>query len=487
MDDQPTATTNSATAAIANGPPSHARKLIIATLALVVCRIISAWDSMAAGSAALVILAILAASIVAGMPRVRRLMLYVALPVAVLLNAVVFAVGAFVTLLGVQGLLADGRIGSGPPWSWVFVAVPLAAAANIVALAYPHSSPRWRRCAWLANLASACYVGWQWRSDDPVMMGFAVPIAATALIGLAILSLATIAWDTRHQASVQPVRPLRQPRRIRMLWTAGMVSVLFWLALVPVYRTRQIAHSLDALGLRANFGIVFPAWRLPFELPFDWYDYLGEVTGVWARKPFTGDKMDAGEAGRLLSTLPWLNFVDVNGFPADGERLFQPLAGHKRLNQIVLAGPEVTDETLGVVGKLPALTRAQFMKARFTDDGLAHLAGAKWLQYLAIRQTPISGDGLSHLKSLPRLTELDLSGTGLGDRQVTVLAEFKTLSTLSLCATPISDEGLSALAKCKTLRSIDLHGTRVTAGGVQRLERALPGCSVFWNRTAEEP
>lgn len=464
---------------------SRVRKLVFVALALVVCRVVSQWQSVVAGFAALVILAVFAVNIIASMPRVRKVLLLAALPLTTLLNAAVFALGAFIILLGVQGLLVYGRIGHGPAWNWVFALVPLAAAANLAALAQPSPS-RWRRCAWLANLALVGYGVWYWRAEEDyaLMVGFAVPLVATAIIGLPIVSLTTLTWSHRAQASANAVRPARPARRVVVLTSAMLICGLLWSALFPVYRKRQIARSLDTFGLSANFGIIFPGWKSPIELPFDLYAYLGEVNGAAAPEALRGD---AGEAGRLLNTLPWLDVVIVNHLPAGSGRILQPLAAHARLRQIALKGAGVTDETLADAGRIPALNRAVFDRAQITDGGLANLAGAKWLQALVIRRTPICGDGLVHLTSLPRLTELDLSGTDVGDRQVAVLPQLTTLLSLSLDGAPLTDQALASLAQCKKLQLINLSGTHVTASGVERLERALPACRIIWSTPADAP
>lgn len=458
---------------------SQTRKLILASLALVVCRIVSAWNSIAAGSAAVLVLAVLAASVMADMPRTRRVLLRVMLPITTLANAFVFALGAFGILLAAQGLLVYGRTGRGPAWNWAFALVPTAAAVNLAALGRTRSTPRWTMYVWLVNLASACYAVWHWRIEDPLLSDLGVPVATMMVIGLVVLSLTTLTWDGRDRAPSQPVRSVRR----RVLMPAALVIFLLWLALVPAYRKRQLDRALDAFGLSANFGIVFPGWRLPFELRWEWYDYLGEVSGASAPKALKGD---ANQAGSLLNTLPWLAVIIVNELPADGSRLLQPLAGHKSVRQIALKGPGVTDETLADAARLPAIYSAVFDRARITDDGLASLAGAIWLQRVAIRRTPISGAGLVHLRSLPRLAELELSGTDVGDQQIGVLTQFTALRAISLNDTPLTDDGLAALASCKTLTTIDLSGTRVTAAGVESLRKALPGCTVVWNGTGDE-
>jgi hypothetical protein len=463
---------------------SQVWKLVVATLALVGCRVLSQWDSLLAGVSALAVILVLAVGVVAGMPRLRRVLLAIVAPFATLANALVLALSAFVMLLGLQGLLPDGRIGGdGPPWNLVCGLVPLAAAANLVWMGRPTLSRRWLHCIRLLNLASAGYAVWAWywcMTEGPARVGFPPPIATAVLIGLAIVSLATLTLDARAQASSNPASPGRVRRRL--VPTAALLIVVgLGLALFPVYRKRQVARSLEPFGMYANFGIVFPGWKLPIEVRFDLYDYLGEISGVASLEAFKGD---VGQAGWLLDSLPWLDFVIVNELPADGERILQPLAGHTRLRQISLKGVGVTDETLADAGRIPALNRAVFHHARITDAGLANLAGAIWLQALVIHETPISGDGLVHLRSLPRLSELNLGGTDVGDRQLAELPRFKALVSVSLENTRVTDEGLASLARCTTLKQVNLNGTHVTERGVEGLRRALPTCDVVWRREA---
>ncbi|HVX14123.1 MAG TPA: hypothetical protein VHC22_23255 [Pirellulales bacterium] len=462
---------------------SRPAKLLITTLALAVCRVVSLWDSLLAGSAAIVILVGLAVSSVAGMPRVRRVLLFFALPVITLANGLTLSLGAFVTLLGMQGLLAQGLIGpQGPPWDLAFTLVPLAAAANLAWLTRP--TTRLHRLGCAANLALAGYVFWYWRPGGGAspMWDFPPPVDAIVLIGLAIASLATLACDARVAPSARPVRP-RFGRRRLVPASAVLFCVAVAVVWFPVYRRRQLARSLETFGMWANFGVPSPGLTLPIEIPWELYDYLGEVNGVYAPEALKGD---ADRAGRLLNSLPWLDTISMNDLPVGAERLLRPLAGNTGLRQIALKGPGVTDETLADVGRLPSLYRAVFERARITDAGLANLAGATWLQNLVIRQTPITGDGLVHLASLPRLTALDLSGTDFGDEQAAILPQLATLRSLSLNNTRLTDQGLPSLVQCKMLSVLDISDTHISDCGVDRLRRVLPGCTILWHPTDED-
>src|SRR5580704_17704783 len=94
--------TNSAPS-VAMPAGSQVWELVVATLALVGCRVLSQWDSLLAGVSALAVILVLAVGVVAGMPRLRRVLLAIVAPFATLANALVLALSAFVMLLGLQG------------------------------------------------------------------------------------------------------------------------------------------------------------------------------------------------------------------------------------------------------------------------------------------------------------------------------------------------------------------------------------------------
>ncbi|HEX7377679.1 MAG TPA: hypothetical protein VF278_11235, partial [Pirellulales bacterium] len=347
---------NSADAKMTMPHCTPTQKLIAAALALTGCRILSAWDSVLAAVVAFAILLVLTVDFLSHMPRLRRILTFAVLPTATLVNAGMFALGSFGVLLGAQGLLVYDRIGGGLPWSWAFAIVPIAAGINIVAFALPETRSR-KISVWSANLALAAYAAWHWTTEASYarMLGRALPAVATLLLAVSIMSWAAVTLDTPGSSPQAGARKSRAWRRGLVLGAAVAVTGLLWAALIPVYHNRQIAQTLASHGLSANFGTLPPGWRLPFELPLEWYDYLGEVTGVFAPESFKGDP-DA--AGRLLSTLPGLWFFNVNDLPEGGERILEPLAVNKRLAQIGLNGPGVIDKTLADAARLPALNLA---------------------------------------------------------------------------------------------------------------------------------
>jgi beta-lactamase regulating signal transducer with metallopeptidase domain/Leucine-rich repeat (LRR) protein len=127
-----------------------------------------------------------------------------------------------------------------------------------------------------------------------------------------------------------------------------------------------------------------------------------------------------------------------------------------------------TNVTGAGLGNFPALALLDLSDSPVNDAGLAHLKGLHKLSVLGLSNTKITDAGLEHLKSLSGFTtpraENDESDCGL----------------LLLNKTKITDAGLKHLDALKGLRGVDLTGTKVTAAGVEQLQKALPQCKIEW-------
>ena len=61
------------------------------------------------------------------------------------------------------------------------------------------------------------------------------------------------------------------------------------------------------------------------------------------------------------------------------------------------------------------------------------------------------------------------------------LSGMTSLKALSLPATRITDQGLAKLHKLTELTELFVKGTGLTAGGVKKLQAALPKCKIVWD------
>lgn len=409
---------------------ARAKMLIAAALALAGCRLLGAWHSIVGTSAAGGVMVALAIGIVSVSPRLRRVIFWLALPLAVVANAATLGMGSFLAWMGTQGLLEDGLLAMNLPWTPLFWCVPFAAAVNLWAFA-KRSSPGFcnqRGAAMTANsLISLLAV--DWIIDGAPYLTSPPPFAALLLLAVAAISFAVLVWDAPRPDAGST------PRCRRAVWRMGFVTVVslaivtaIVVGSVPVYQRRQTITELESFGFR---------WS------------PGGASYVLEMAPNASvDVAGSERIGQLLKRLPGLLSLSIHDVRPGAGRLLRPMAG-RRLTHLKLVGPGVTDETLADIAALPALTYLNVSQSNVTDEGLAELAKLPSLRTLDLSDTKISGKGLSKLASLPRLSALEL-------RNVT-----------------LHDDDLSALVHYPALTVLNLRGTRTTAGGIERLRAAL--------------
>jgi len=117
-----------------------------------------------------------------------------------------------------------------------------------------------------------------------------------------------------------------------------------------------------------------------------------------------------------------------------------------------------------------------------TDEELRHSGALSGLELLiGDRSTAVTDSGLEHLSKLTRLRVLTLSHMQVSDASLSYLKPLANLELLSLNGTDITDSGLAHLRHLKKLQKCELMETKVSTEGCRRLQRALPGCKVYWD------
>lgn len=162
-----------------------------------------------------------------------------------------------------------------------------------------------------------------------------------------------------------------------------------------------------------------------------------------------------------LHDLEWLGASagpDDAILPAD----LRQLRGLRNLNDLHLESPDLMDDHLVEIGRLPALQKV-FVGAPHLSD----------------RRADFTAEGIKHLRSLPRLKMLDLSSSTVDDRAATAISELRQLEYLDLTYTNVSDEGVSALVGLQNLKRLYLDNTLVTDLKAIELQGKLPGCKVM--------
>jgi hypothetical protein len=82
---------------------------------------------------------------------------------------------------------------------------------------------------------------------------------------------------------------------------------------------------------------------------------------------------------------------------------------------------------------------------------------------------------------LPKVTQLSIGRTRITEAGVKSLGAKPQLTRLALQSLPVADATLAALEPLGNLEVLDLKETRVTAVGIERLQKALPKCKIDWS------
>ena len=117
-----------------------------------------------------------------------------------------------------------------------------------------------------------------------------------------------------------------------------------------------------------------------------------------------------------------------------------------------------------------------------TDAGMVHLKGLTELKELWFDASQITDAGLVHLEDLTKLKWLWFWNTQVTDAGLVHLRGLTKLEVLSLGGTQITDAGLVHLEGLTELKVLHLWDTQITDEGVEKLQQALPNCTIYHRR-----
>jgi len=144
-----------------------------------------------------------------------------------------------------------------------------------------------------------------------------------------------------------------------------------------------------------------------------------------------------------------------------------------------LSQGQATDADLERLQLLPDLESLTLYGAEIHDSGIQRLTALKKLSELVLENTEITEEGLKAVATLPELQSLNLRrSTYLKDAALAHLTKIPKLQYLSLLYNNFTDEGLGHLAGLSSLKTLSLKFTDATGAGIEKLEKALPGCKI---------
>lgn len=217
------------------------------------------------------------------------------------------------------------------------------------------------------------------------------------------------------------------PRRRKRRWLTFSLRTLLigatLLSVVLAYFANILLHVRQQHAIRREIEIATGA-----EVYFD-HEWVG------------GDESDQAPPGPAI--VRWLcgnyayDHIDVVSFDflknIKGRDCDLPvLLKAPQLQEVSLNGPEITDQSMKIVGKLHDLRELQLWNTQVSDDGLSELVGLRKLSLLNLYGTPFTSAALPHIAKLHSLERLQLSNTSISDENVELLAELSQLRYLSL-------------------------------------------------------
>ncbi len=199
----------------------------------------------------------------------------------------------------------------------------------------------------------------------------------------------------------------------------------------------------------------------------------------------------------------------------------------KHLKRLNLRGTRVSDGSLEIVSRMPALEALDIAHTEVTDVGLDNLITLVNLRELSLGRGRLTNAGLAMLRMLPELRYLDLSGarpvppdapngrstgSGIPEETLKAIAGLRELRVLYLgysAITPdglrtlsslqkverlglqgcsrVDDAALAELSKWTNLRYLDIQETPVTEQGLAALRSAKPGIRILSGGTPPPP
>jgi Leucine-rich repeat (LRR) protein len=210
---------------------------------------------------------------------------------------------------------------------------------------------------------------------------------------------------------------------------------------------------------------------------------------------------DPDAALREISKLPDLKELRLNAAPIGPG--YADLAKFTGLEKLQLRGG------LGIIPADGWKTLAELPKLRDIDLGVHDQEDkAQYLQWVDDKREqkpkpwPATADGLARLRDLKAL---DLTGTAIGDDAFKTIGKLTSLEELYLTCTQVSlagakeslsgltklrilkvrnaeiaDAGLRSLEGLKSLELLWIVNNRFSEDGANRLQKALPRCSIWW-------
>lgn len=259
--------------------------------------------------------------------------------------------------------------------------------------------------------------------------------------------------------------------RFKLKTLIVIVSCLsVWLALQTesARRQRNAVQAVEDYGGWVRYDYQYPSGNYSSDNGFD----ANAVSGIpsWLIEFLGVDFFHRVVSANLCYTDDDGPRLENENRNANALRTLRPL---RHLRVLMVAGTQVTDETMGELVKFPRLECLVVWDAsHLTDEGVSALARMTSLKRLQFDETHyLTDSSLEILGRLHRLEKLVVVGGQFTDRGLEQVAQLSELRELSLAfgSTPFTDEGLTKLNKLRQLEVLQIQGN-ITDAGLKNFE-----------------
>ncbi len=243
--------------------------------------------------------------------------------------------------------------------------------------------------------------------------------------------------------------------------------------------SEQALSESDIVALHA----ANPGWRIHFATPKASSDtVLGDrnVLPSVNDLPKTESLRFSGSSVTDVTLAAVRSASELTGLELVGCQIsdngMQMLQQFPKLKSLSISNIPISDNGIQVVQYLPNLAHVSILDAPITDQGAQQFAGLSNLESLHLDKTRVEGTTLGQLSS--SVKNLGIFRSEVTDAGVASISQLSALEVLSLGSQRITDACIKDLAKIKTLKIVEFYQTPVSSTARDRLQAAIPGCTV---------
>jgi Leucine-rich repeat (LRR) protein len=169
----------------------------------------------------------------------------------------------------------------------------------------------------------------------------------------------------------------------------------------------------------------------------------------------------------------------ASGGPNLNDHALQAILRCSNLDQLILAYPSLSKQTLRRLGRLESLTILEVPGCPVDDEVTSHWHPLKRLRRVNLDDTQVSAATAEWLRSIESLRSLSLNRVKLDRATCERLVSLRQLSEISLAGTPVAEKYVVRMLEFGNLDFLDLSGTQITDEVLKAIKSARNLKTVF--------